>query len=103
MPPNPGINNSAANFTLQQALMKIGQLEQQLAELTAMIKIKPGGTIEINAPAGVSIKSSAITLTAGKITLDAGMTQASGVVKCQTLMADAVVAASYTPGAGNVW
>jgi hypothetical protein len=25
------------------------------------------------------------------------------VVECTTLVADSVVAASYTPGAGNVW
>jgi hypothetical protein len=37
------------------------------------------------------------------VTIDAGMTKASGVVECDTLIANSVVAASYTPGAGNIW
>ena len=44
-----------------------------------------------------------VELSAGQIKLEAGMTSASGVVKCSTLIADSVVAASYTPGAGNIW
>ena len=32
-----------------------------------------------------------------------GSTEVSGVLKCQTLIADTVIASSYTPGAGNVW
>ena len=46
---------------------------------------------------------SMVELSAGQIKLEAGMTSASGVVKCSTLIADSVVASSYTPGAGNIW
>ena len=35
--------------------------------------------------------------------VDAGMSKFSGVVKCDTLITNSVVAASYTPGAGNIW
>jgi hypothetical protein len=31
------------------------------------------------------------------------MTQTSGVIRAGTIIADSVVAASYSPGAGNVW
>jgi hypothetical protein len=31
------------------------------------------------------------------------MVEAGGVVKCDTLVANSVVASSYTPGAGNIW
>ncbi len=31
------------------------------------------------------------------------MTQANGVLRADTIIADNVVASSYTPGAGNVW
>ena len=37
------------------------------------------------------------------VTVDAGMAKFSGVVECDTLVANSVVAASYTPGAGNIW
>jgi hypothetical protein len=31
------------------------------------------------------------------------MSKFSGVVQCDTLIANSVAAASYTPGAGNIW
>ena len=37
------------------------------------------------------------------ITVNAGMSKFSGVVQCDTLIANSVAAASYTPGAGNIW
>jgi hypothetical protein len=37
------------------------------------------------------------------VTVEAGSTEVTGVLKCQTLIADTVVATSYTPGAGNIW
>ena len=43
------------------------------------------------------------TITGAQITLDAAMTQANGVLRADTIIADNVVASSYTPGAGNVW
>ena len=35
--------------------------------------------------------------------IHAPMVQADGVFQAQTIIADSVVASSYTPGAGNVW
>jgi hypothetical protein len=37
------------------------------------------------------------------VTVDSPMSKFSGVVECDTLIAQSVVSASYTPGAGNVW
>jgi uncharacterized protein involved in type VI secretion and phage assembly len=51
----------------------------------------------------LEIHASSITLIAGRVTLDAGMVTCPGLLKCDTLVAKAVVASSYTPGAGNVW
>jgi hypothetical protein len=36
------------------------------------------------------------------VTVEAGSTQFAGVVKCQTLIAEAVISTSYTPGVGNI-
>jgi hypothetical protein len=43
------------------------------------------------------------TITASHIGLNAPMVEATGVVRAQTVIADSIVAASYTPGAGNQW
>lgn len=59
--------------------------------------------IEIQGVAEVRINSSTVKVTAGSVKVDAGMSQFSGVVKASTLIADSVVAASYSPGAGNIW
>ena len=69
------------------------------------------GYVWDSAPIGIELVSSAkiraaaamVELSAGQIKLEAAMTNASGVVKCTTLIADSVVASSYTPGAGNIW
>ena len=44
-----------------------------------------------------------VTVRAPVVTVEAGMTRFDGVVRCQTLIAESVVASSYTPGAGNIW
>lgn len=62
-----------------------------------------GGNIEIRASAQVSIQCSNLSISAAMITVDAATTKFSGVVQADTLIANSVVANSYTPGAGNVW
>ena len=76
---------------------------------TITIADSSGSTIELS-PAGVTVSTaSAITVTAAEMTLSAAtITVESGMVemavlKCPTLIADSVVAKSYTPGAGNIW
>ena len=59
--------------------------------------------ITIQAAAKVTIQASTIDVSAGMVTVDTAMAKFSGVVKCETLIATAVVSTSYTPGAGNIW
>ncbi|HEX2828599.1 MAG TPA: phage baseplate assembly protein V [Burkholderiales bacterium] len=66
------------------------------------IKLEPSG-ITITASAKVTVNASQISMSAGMVNVDAGMAKFSGVVKCETLLTNAVVSSSYTPGAGNVW
>jgi hypothetical protein len=44
-----------------------------------------------------------VKVTAPMVTVDSPMSKFSGVVKCDTLIAQSVVSSSYTPGAGNIW
>jgi hypothetical protein len=58
----------------------------------------------VTANARVTIDAPAqVTVTTGMVKVDAAMSNFSGVVKCDTLITNAVVSSSYTPGAGNVW
>jgi Type VI secretion system/phage-baseplate injector OB domain len=63
-----------------------------------------GSTVKLDAAGRVEVSASSdIRMTAAKVAVEAGMVEASGVVKCETLVANSVVASSYTPGAGNIW
>lgn len=59
--------------------------------------------ITITASAKVTVNASTVELSAGMVTVNAGMSKFSGVVQCDTIIANSVVGASYTPGTGNIW
>ncbi len=65
------------------------------------VSLGPAG-ITINAAAKVTVNASQVTVSAGLVQVDAGMAKFSGVVQCDTLVANSVVSARYSPGAGNV-
>jgi hypothetical protein len=44
-----------------------------------------------------------VTVTSPSVTVNAAMSQFSGAIQCDTLIANTVMGASYTPGAGNIW
>lgn len=66
------------------------------------IKLETAG-VTVTASAKVTINASTVEVSAGMVTVNAGMSQFSGVVRCDTLISNSVVSASYTPGAGNIW
>lgn len=59
--------------------------------------------ITITSSAKVTVQASQVDVSAGMVKVDAGMSKFSGVVQCDTLISNAVVSSSYTPGAGNIW
>lgn len=67
-------------------------------DLTAgtTVQVTAGGAVNVTAGAGV-------TVTAPMVTVNAALASFTGVVQCQTLISQAVVSTSYTPGAGNIW
>lgn len=66
------------------------------------VKLQTTG-ITVNATAKVTVNAGQIALSAGLVTVDAGMSRFSGVVQADTVISNSVVSASYTPGAGNIW
>jgi uncharacterized protein involved in type VI secretion and phage assembly len=61
------------------------------------------GGITLTAAANVKVQASQVEVTAGMVTVNAGMSKFSGVVKADTVITNAVISSSYTPGAGNIW
>ena len=49
------------------------------------------------------MQASQVKISAGMVTVNAGMSTFSGVVKADTVITNAVISTSYTPGAGNIW
>jgi uncharacterized protein involved in type VI secretion and phage assembly len=80
-----------------------GSIEFQDSSGTSM-KIDSSG-VTINAPtAQVQVTAAAsMSLTTPMLTVNAPMATFTGNVQCQMLMTPTVVAATYSPGAGNVW
>ena len=66
------------------------------------VKLESAG-ITINASAKVTVQAGQVNVSAGMVQVDAGMSKFSGVVQADTVIANSIVSASYTPGAGNIW
>lgn len=66
------------------------------------IKLEAAG-ITVTASAKVTVNASQVAISAGMVQVDAGMSKFSGVVQADTVIANAVISSSYTPGAGNIW
>ncbi|MBI5039904.1 MAG: hypothetical protein HZB57_01430 [Gammaproteobacteria bacterium] len=99
---------AAARMTALEKQVKLlrGKLDAALARLAVLehcVAVAPDGSVTIAADSNVHISAGAtVTIAAAQIRLDAGIVRASGVVTCDVLQANSVVAASYTPGAGNI-
>jgi uncharacterized protein involved in type VI secretion and phage assembly len=65
-------------------------------------KLEAAG-ITVTAAAKVTVNASLVAVSAGMVKVDAGMSKFSGVVMADTVIANSVISASYTPGAGNIW
>jgi uncharacterized protein involved in type VI secretion and phage assembly len=66
------------------------------------VKLESAG-ITVTAAAKVTVNASTAEISAGMLTVNAGMSKFSGVVQADTVITNSVVSASYTPGAGNIW
>jgi uncharacterized protein involved in type VI secretion and phage assembly len=66
------------------------------------VKMETSG-ITVTASAKVTINASTMEISAGMVTVNAGMSKFSGVVQADTVISNTVVSATYTPGAGNIW
>jgi uncharacterized protein involved in type VI secretion and phage assembly len=66
------------------------------------LKLETSG-VTVTGAAKVTVNAGQVAVSAAMVQVDAGMSRFSGVVQADTVIANCVVAASYTPGAGNIW
>jgi uncharacterized protein involved in type VI secretion and phage assembly len=59
--------------------------------------------VTVTTSSSVQLQTASMTVNASSVNVNAAMSQFSGVVQCDTHIANAVIGASYTPGAGNIW
>jgi uncharacterized protein involved in type VI secretion and phage assembly len=70
---------------------------------SAVMSIKCDAAMTIQASAALSVTASGMcSVTAGVLSVSAGMASFSGVLQCTTLIATTVVGTTYTPGVGNL-
>jgi hypothetical protein len=78
-----------------------GEVAVQTSSGTSITAGVSGLTVQ--SPSTVTINASTVDVNAAMVAVSSGMATFSGVVQCSTLIAQSVVSASYTPGAGNIW
>jgi uncharacterized protein involved in type VI secretion and phage assembly len=66
------------------------------------IRIDAPGGIRLASSTSVEAKATQIVLDTGQLAVNSGNAVFSGVVRCDTLVANSVVASRYSPGVGNV-
>jgi uncharacterized protein involved in type VI secretion and phage assembly len=66
------------------------------------LKMESSG-ITVTTSGKLTLNASTAEVSAGMLTVNAGMSKFSGVVQADTVITNSVVSASYTPGAGNMW
>jgi uncharacterized protein involved in type VI secretion and phage assembly len=66
------------------------------------VKLETAG-VTVTAASKVTVNAATAEISAASLTVNAGMSKFSGVVKADTVITNSVVSTSYTPGAGNIW
>jgi hypothetical protein len=56
----------------------------------------------VNASAKVTIKAAEVTVYAGSVGINAATAKFSGVLECDTMKANNVIASTYSSGVGNI-
>lgn len=59
--------------------------------------------ITVDASSNVKVNAATVEIAAAMVTIDSPMLRVNGVVRADTLITNAVISSSYTPGAGNLW
>lgn len=61
------------------------------------------GKLTVSTPGKLLLQAAEVEINGALVSVNAGTLRCSGVMQADTVIANTVVAASYTPGTGNVW
>jgi uncharacterized protein involved in type VI secretion and phage assembly len=87
----------------QKVILKDGPGSIEISDSNGnSVKLETSG-ITVTASAKVTVNAATAEISAGMLTVNAGMSKFSGVVQADTMITNTIIAASYTPGAGNIW
>jgi adhesin HecA-like repeat protein len=87
----------------QAVTLRDGPGSVEIADSNGNNLIMESAGITLRTGGKLTIEASTINVTSGMVSTDAGMSKFSGVVKADTVITNAVVSSSYTPGVGNIW
>jgi len=86
----------------QHLEMKDGDPSIEISDASGnVVRLSPGGITIISAKK-VEVHAETVDVTAAMVKVDATMSQFSGTVKADTIIATNVIASNYTPGTGNL-
>lgn len=104
MPPPVGTSNTEIIRTTGEVQIVLSDSGPSITlETPTGTKILMGASdVHIKTPAGsIRIEGGSITINAAQIRLEAPLVTAR-ILRCDTLIAESVVASVYTPGVGNI-
>lgn len=61
------------------------------------------GTVTVSTPGKLVLQAATLEINGSQVVLNTPMVQCTGTLQADTVIANTVAAATYTPGAGNVW
>ncbi len=87
----------------QKLTLKDGPGSIEIADSNGnSIKMEASG-ITLTTSAVITLNASSLSVSAAAVSVNAGSSNFSGTVTAATVITPSVVAATYTPGAGNIW
>ncbi|MCI0712841.1 MAG: hypothetical protein L0154_21980 [Chloroflexi bacterium] len=90
-----------------QAVRRMLQREVTIDEMdTSVSTAEPGASSTTSigdGTASVTAENGVVDITAASVNINAPMTRHAGIDESEVVVADSVIASSYSPGAGNVW
>ena len=99
--PQAGKANQTVNFMGAQTTLKFNQC---FMRADATMEINAVGSFKLRTTGKATFATGDIRVDATKITVNCPVTEfVRGLVRGDTFVANTMIAASYTPGAGNIW
>ena len=74
----------------------------RIADAIGTLVVFDSNGISVTSAGTATVSAATVQVTASAVEVDAATATFSGVIRCDTLIANSVVGSAYTPGAGNI-